>query len=139
VTETRYFPGSDQRIEIVLDAAATEGSLTLLRLHLPAGASAGPHRHRREAETLVVRTGEMWVEVGGERETLRAGDAVHLHRGSLHAFGSRSGAVVDIVATPAGLEEFFRVLCPADPAAPPPDEDAVRAAVEQAGLDFSGS
>jgi quercetin dioxygenase-like cupin family protein len=139
VTETRYFPGGDQRLDILVDGAATDGALTLLRLYLPAGAAAGAHRHTRESETVVVREGELWVVLEGQRHELEPGDAIHLPQRSLHSFGSDGGAVVDIVAVPAGLEDFFRVVCSDDAAAPPPPADDVRAAAERAGLDFSGS
>jgi len=42
------------------------------------------------------------------------------------------------VVTPAGLEEFFRVVCPVEPGAAGPDEATAAAALERAGLDFGG-
>ncbi|HYI75149.1 MAG TPA: cupin domain-containing protein [Gaiellaceae bacterium] len=137
--ELRHFPGSEQTIEIVLDGADTGGLLALFRLRMPPGAGAPPHRHGREAETVVVLEGELWAEVDGVERTLGPGEAVHLPQGSLHAFRADTGAVVDVIATPAGLEDFFRVACPLEAAAPPPAEDDVRAALERAGLDFSGT
>ena len=137
--ELRHFPGSEQTLEIVLDGAATGGLLALFRLRMPPGAGAPPHRHGREAETVVVLEGELWAEVDGVERTLGQGEAIHLPQGSLHAFRSDAGAVVDIIATPAGLEEFFRVACPLEPDAPPPPEEDVRAALERAALDFSGT
>jgi quercetin dioxygenase-like cupin family protein len=139
VIELRHFPGSEQTIEIVLDAAATGGALALLTLRMPPGTGAPPHRHHREDETLLVREGELWVQLGGDERTLGPGEAAFLPQGSLHAFRSDGGAVVDVIAVPAGLEEFFRVLCPLDPDAPPPSDEEVAAATERAGLDFSGS
>lgn len=138
MTELRYFPGTEQTVQIVLGGEATGGALSLMRLRMPAGASAPRHRHTREAETLLVTTGELWVELEGVERTLGAGEAVFLPQGSLHAFRSDTGAVVEVVATPAGLEEFFRVVCPLDRDAPPPADDKVRAALERSGLDFSG-
>lgn len=110
-----------------------------MRLRMPPGAGAPRHRHRLEAETLVVVDGELWVELEGQERVLASGEAIHLPVGSLHAFRADQGAVVDVVATPAGLEEFFRVACTADPDAPPPADDDIRAAFERAGLDFSGA
>jgi len=138
VTEVRFFPGTEQTIEILLDGSETEGALSLMRLRMPPGAGAPRHRHRLEAETLVVVSGELWVELEGVERVLAEGHAIHLPVGSLHAFRSDPGAVVDVVATPAGLEEFFRVVCTAEPDAPPPADEDVRAAFERAGLDFSG-
>ena len=138
MTELRHFPGSAQTIEIVLDASATGGALALMTLHMPPGAGAPPHRHTKEAETLLVREGELLVELEGEERVLGSGTAVFLPQGSLHRLHSDGGAVVDVVAAPAGLEEFFRAVCSEDPGAPPPPDEVVRAALERGGLDFSG-
>jgi len=138
MTELRYFPGSAQTIEIVLDSAATAGALALLTLRMPAGDGAPPHRHTLEDETLLVREGDVVVGLDGVERTLAPGDAIFLARGALHAFRSVAGAVVDVVATPAGLEEFFRAVCPTEPESPGPDEATVAAALDRAGLDFSG-
>ncbi len=139
MTELRYFPGTEQTIEILLDGAATGGVLSLMRLRMPPGAGAPRHRHTREAETLLVVDGELRVELDAVERTLRGGEAVFLPQSSLHAFHSDARATVDVVATPAGLEEFFRVVCPLEPDAPPPAEDEARTALERAGLDFSGA
>ena len=139
MSELRYFPGTEQTIEILLDGAQTDGALSLMRLRMPPGAGAPRHRHRLEAETLVVVEGELWVELEARERVLAEGEAIHLPVGSLHAFRSDPGAVVDVVATPAGLEELFRAVCTADPDAPPPADDDVRAAFERAGVDFSGA
>jgi quercetin dioxygenase-like cupin family protein len=137
-TELRHFPGSAQTIEILLDAAASGGALALMTLHMPPGAGAPPHRHTKERETLLVREGELLVELEGEERVVGPGAAVFMPLGSLHRFHSDGGAVVDVVAVPAGLEEFFRVVCSEDPEAPPAPEDVLHAALERAGLDFSG-
>ena len=139
MSELLYFAGSGQTIEVVLDGAATRGELALLRLRLPAGAGSPLHRHSLESETLLVREGSLAVEVEGERRELGPGDAVSLARGVLHAFGSETGAVVDVIAVPAGLEAFFRAICVAEPDATPPDGAVVTAALERHGLDFSGT
>ena len=110
-----------------------------MTLRMPPGAGAPPHRHTKETETLLVREGDLRVEVEGEERVLGTGDAVFVPLGALHRFVSEGGAVVDVMAVPAGLEEFFRALCPEDPATPPPPDEVVREALERAGLDFSGS
>ena len=110
-----------------------------MTLRMPPGAGAPPHRHTKETETLLVRAGELWVELEGEERVLGPGAAVFLPQGSLHRFRSDDGAVVDVVAVPAGLEEFFRAVCPEDPDGPSPSDEEVRAALERAGLDFSGN
>ena len=139
MTELRYFLGTGQTIEIVLDGDSTGGELALMTLRMPAGAGAPPHRHTLESETLVVREGTLAVELEGTRLELAPGQAVHLPRGALHSFVSNEGAVVDVLALPAGLEDFFRAIGPLDPDAPAPDPADIAAAVERHGLDFSGT
>lgn len=139
MSELLYFLGSEQTIEIVLDGAATNGELALMTLRMPSGAGAPPHRHTRESETFVVREGTLEVELEGEPRLLGAGEAIFLPAGALHAFASPSPSVVDVLAVPAGLEEFFRVACTTAPDAPPPDEADVAAALVRHGLDFSGA
>jgi mannose-6-phosphate isomerase-like protein (cupin superfamily) len=124
----------------VLDAAASGGALSFMRLRMPPGTGAPPHRHHRETETLLVREGDLRVRLAGEEErALGPGEAVFLPLGSLHEFRSEGGAAVDVIAVPGGLEEFFRVLCAEDPDAPPPPDEEVRAVMERLGLDFSGT
>jgi quercetin dioxygenase-like cupin family protein len=139
VSELRYFAGSEQTVEIVLDAAATGGELALMTLRMPPGAGAPPHRHTLESETLVVREGSLSVDVEGASRVLGPGEAVFLARGALHSFVAEAGAVVDVLAVPAGLEEFFRTVSPLEPDAPAPEPDVVAAALERHGLDFSGT
>ena len=139
MSELRHFLGTGQTIEIVLDGDATGGELAVMTLRMPPGAGAPPHRHTQESETLVVREGTLAVSVEGVRRSLAAGEAAHLPRGALHSFVSEEGAVVDVLALPAGLEDFFRAICPLDPDAPAPDPADVAAALERHGLDFSGA
>lgn len=139
MSELRYFPGSEQTIEIVLDSAATGAELALMTLRMPPGAGSPLHRHTLETETLVVRDGVLAVEIESERRELGPGAAVHLGRGVLHSFVSEGGAVVDVLVVPAGLEEFFRAICTREPDAPPADPAVIAAAVERHGLDFSGT
>ena len=138
MSELRHFPGSEQTIEIILDGEDTGGELALMRLKMPPGAGASRHRHLQEAETLVVLDGGLRVELEGVERTLLPGEAIFLPRASLHAFRSDGGAVVEVVTTPAGLEKFFRVACPLEADDPPPAEADLHAALESAGLDFSG-
>lgn len=139
MSEVLHFPGSEQTIEIVLDGGATGGELALMTLRMPAGAGAPLHRHTQESETLLVREGRLTVEVGGGRRELVAGEGVFLERGVLHAFRAEAPAVVDVIASPAGLEGFFRAVCVRDPDDPPPEDAVVAAALERHGLDFSGA
>lgn len=97
------------RTEIRLAGADTGGAFCLLVDEPPAGWSLPPHRHRDEAETIVVLDGTFEMEVGGERTHLRAGESLHVPRGVVHAggnVGERTGRRL-VIFSPAGMERFF--------------------------------
>ncbi|MBA2356945.1 MAG: cupin domain-containing protein, partial [Actinobacteria bacterium] len=77
-----------------------------LRLTLPAGEGAGPHRHTLESETIVVVAGELAVDTDACRAVLGPGEAVFLGRGTRHGFESVGPTPCRalIFCTPSGLE-----------------------------------
>jgi quercetin dioxygenase-like cupin family protein len=82
------------------------------------------HRHQREDETFYVLEGEFLFREG--ERTIRAtpGMSIYLPRGTIHTYtnsGDGLGTLL-VIASPAGLEEFFAAVGqPATSlAAPPP-------------------
>ena len=112
------------KVTVLVDAAASGGAVTVLELELQPGARAGPHRHTREDETIVVFAGELSVD----GRTLGAGEAVFLARGVRHSFANDGDVPMraHVVCTPAGLEEFFRAIAAGDD----PDQAGRRAGLE---------
>lgn len=99
-------------ITIKLDGADTGGAFALLEYVAPPGAGSPAHTHSREEETFYVREGALLFHLGGEEITAGPGSVVHIPRGLLHDFQSigDTDCVAMILATPAGLDRYFREL-----------------------------
>jgi len=107
--EEVVLPGG-MRVEIHLDADATDGQLCVLVDHPPPGWALPPHRHANEAETIHILEGRFDLVVDGERRGMGPGDTAHVPRGVVHS-GSNIGDVPGrrlIVFTPGGIEGWFR-------------------------------
>jgi quercetin dioxygenase-like cupin family protein len=72
------------RATIRLTGEETEGRLAVVEIFVVAGGGPPPHVHLREDETLVVLEGEVAFYLGEDRVLARAGDLVHVPRGSPH-------------------------------------------------------
>ena len=98
--------GLDGDPSLKASRASTTGSLTLIESDTDGGAP--PHVHEREDEAMYVLDGEISVRCGANRWSAPRGAFVFMPRGEEHEWdviGDR--AVVLIVASPAGLEEFL--------------------------------
>lgn len=125
------------RTEIHLGTAQTGGAFCLLVDQPPAGWELPAHRHRHEAETIHVLSGEFEMDLGGRRTRLARGETVHIPAGEVHA-GANVGEAVGrriLLFHPAGLERFFREVgaSSADAAV---DSRAVLAAADRHGWEF---
>ena len=70
-----------------------------------------PHIHPNQVETFYVVEGLLEVMLGDQVYEARAGDFVHVSKGTPHGFINRSGTPAKLVATfvPAGdMEAYFR-------------------------------
>lgn len=134
--EVVWLPGG-VRTEIRLTAADTGGAFCLLVDEPPAGWSLPSHRHRNEAETMLVLDGQFTVEIDREQRQLAAGASVHIPRGVVHAsanVGARTGRRV-VIFSPAGMERFFLEAGAAAPDAPVDGAAALAAAIRH-GWEF---
>lgn len=107
VTGIEWIGGSVHHV--LLDGAATEGRLTLVRSSMAGGAGSPVHVHERDDETvhLIAGEGEFWV--GDQHWTLRSGDTAFLPRGVPHTYAFTSErAEILAVCNPSGMEHFFR-------------------------------
>ncbi len=98
-------------VEVLLDAAASGGRLTILRGRQFAGDAAPWHVHGREDETMIMLDGEalVWIGESGQEQRLVSGGVAWMPRDVPHAYVIDSDtADVLFVATPGGLEGFFR-------------------------------
>ena len=87
----------------------TGGAFTLIEVLVPPQSGPPPHLHHREDEAFYVLEGEFEVHVDNERLVATAGSWITLARGSVHHFKNISPrpAKMLILATPAGLDQFF--------------------------------
>ena len=87
----------------------TGGAFALIEVLVPPQSGPPPHVHRREDEAFYVLEGEFEVHIDNQRLTAGPGSWVTLANGSLHHFKniSQAPAQMLILATPAGLDQFF--------------------------------
>jgi quercetin dioxygenase-like cupin family protein len=113
-----WMPGGI-RTEIQLTGADTGGAFCLLIDEPPAGWSLPAHIHNDAAETIHILEGEFETTIGGVTERMGPGQTVHIPAGVVHAGGNvglGTGKRL-IVFSPAGMEDFFRDVGAASPAA----------------------
>jgi quercetin dioxygenase-like cupin family protein len=74
---------------------------------LLAGQENPIHHHRRKEETFNVLSGEVEIDLQGNRKTYREGDFVVVERGVKHSFRSDTGAVFEEVSTTHYTNDSF--------------------------------
>lgn len=112
---------------IKASAVSTGGSLTLIESTLT---SAPPrHVHDREDESFYVLDGSLTAYCGADVLPAGKGSFVFLPRGVPHHFTIDSGRVtVLLIATPGGIEDYFREISAA------PDATARQAVQDSYGI-----
>lgn len=125
-------------ITIKLSGADTGGAFALMEYVAPPGAGSPAHTHGREEETFYVREGGLLFHLGGEEFVAGPGSVVHIPRGLLHDFQNVGEApcVAMILATPAGLEGYFRDLGALVQRGDAATQDDLSALNRRYGLDF---
>ena len=89
----------------------TNGAFFILEGMVPPEAGPPPHIHHDQDETLYIVEGRLEVMVDGAVHEAKAGDFLHISKGSPHRFINRSQTPAKLIATfvPAGkAEQFFR-------------------------------
>lgn len=142
----RWFMGG--RVEIRLSADQTAGWLCVHDHRLPPGAATPLHVQPDDDESFLVLEGTVRFHVAGEEIDAGPDDALHVPRGTPHAFlvTSPTPARVLVMGTPAGHDRFFLAAgdAPAGPGMPPaapagpPDMARMAAAAADAGFQILG-
>ena len=124
----------------------TDGAYFALEGMVPPDSGPPPHIHHDQYESFYVVEGQLEIMVDGEVREAKAGDFVHVSKGTPHGLLNRSQTVAKIVATflPAGnAERFFREAMDETTdrnAAPPTLDDAMIqrmiAAAERNGVEI---
>lgn len=96
-------------LSVLLDSAATGGSLMVMSSELSAGDAAPLHQHSREDEVFMILTGSAVVWCGDERFEVGPGAVAYLPRDVPHTYRITDDHTRMLtLCTPAGLEGFFR-------------------------------
>jgi quercetin dioxygenase-like cupin family protein len=101
--------GPGDRITFLITGAETGGAFFMAEVCVSPGGGPPPHVHSREEESFYLQQGTLALQVGGKRLNAAAGDFIHIPRGTVHSFRNvgQETAKLLMVATPAGLENFF--------------------------------
>jgi len=93
---------------VLVSGKESAGRFCLIDMHIPPGGGPPPHRHDFE-ESFILLEGEMVATFRGERNTVKAGQTVHIPANAPHQFHNESGENVRLlcICSPAGQEEFF--------------------------------
>jgi quercetin dioxygenase-like cupin family protein len=112
---------------ILVSGADTNGTYTLIDMHVPTGGGPPPHRHDFE-ELFSVLEGTIEVTFRGETLVARAGETINVPANSPHGFRNVGDGPARLLClcAPAGQDEFFTLV--GQPVAtrtePPPPLDA---------------
>ena len=113
--------GNDITVKIHPDGGARD--LSTFESVVPPGGHVFPHLHREYEEAFYILEGELTFLIGRDWCSSEAGAAVHIQRGTVHAFRNDSGssARVLVVHTPAAaihmIEELAALPDGAEPSA----------------------
>ena len=66
---------------------------------MPTDGGPPPHIHHDQAETFYIVEGQLEVMIDGEVREAKAGDFLHVSKGSPHSFINRSQSPAKLVAT----------------------------------------
>lgn len=122
---------------ILIDGEASGGALCVLEMHIGPGGGAPDHISYPEDKLFIVRRGSISFRVDGEELVASQGDHISVPRGHAHGFQADpgGGAVMVLVASPAGHDAFFRAMGQLQM---PHDLDKVRSVCDQFGQKIIG-
>lgn len=95
------------QVRYLLTGAQTAGRLAIVEIADVAGSGVPPHVHTREDETFHVVEGELEFTVGDQRFVVGPGAVVYGARGVAHGFRTLTPARINVVITPAGIENLL--------------------------------
>jgi quercetin dioxygenase-like cupin family protein len=107
-----------ERVDVLVDSAASNGVSATVVQHVPPGGGPPPHSHAREEETFTVLEGDFEILSDGQWRRLAIGEAIFSPRNSIHTFrnvGEALGRVM-VFITPGGFEEYLEEIGRCSPA-----------------------
>jgi len=108
----------------------TDGAYFVMEGVVPPNGGPPPHIHHSQIETFYVVEGQLEITLGDQVYEAKAGDFVHVSKGTPHAFFNRSQTSAKVILTfvPAGdIQQFFEEAferATDRQASPPPITDA---------------
>ena len=108
-------------LEILVDSAASNGQVLIMRSNTTRGSAVPVHVHQREDEIFLLLHGTLLVWAGDQRRELRDGGVALLPKDVPHTYlvTSPTATILEVIA-PGGLEQAFREAG-WDLRTPPPD------------------
>ena len=106
-------PPAGCRDRFMIDGGETDQRFALVQhLFEPHAIAAPVHRHHLEDEYTFVQTGRIGALLGDTELVAEPGDLIFKPRGQWHTFwnaGAEPASCLEVIS-PAGLEQFFRLL-----------------------------
>jgi quercetin dioxygenase-like cupin family protein/ketosteroid isomerase-like protein len=122
----------------LLTNKGTNGAISMLHVHLPAGALLAPvHTHINQDEASYVLEGELCFYLGGEVTRHKAGDFAFKPKGVPHTIFNDSDEPASFLELcwPGGLDEYLEDMAVAMSRGGPPDIDEISAIVAKHGIE----
>ena len=96
-------------LEVLVDSAASNGQVLIMRSDTARGNAVPVHVHQREDEIFLVLGGTLTVWAGEQRRELGDGGVAVLPKGIPHTYlvTSQTATILEVI-TPGGLEQAFR-------------------------------
>ena len=126
------------RIDFLVDADDSDGSVTVFECLIPAGAGVPvPHSHDAFEETVYVLEGACTWTIDGRTYELGPGESACVRRGQVHGFENRTGEDLRFlaIASPGVFgPAYFHELADLLAAGGPPDPAAIGEVMRRHGL-----
>ena len=119
--------GPGDRVSFLATGADSHGGCFIFEGLTVPGGGPPPHIHHFEDESFYVLEGTATFQVGGQTIHAKAGDFIHIPRGTVHSIkneGTMPGRALVVIspASPTGMQQFFEesFYAAADRSASPP-------------------
>ena len=125
-------------VHFLLEAADTNGSMSMLEFMVPAGAKVPlPHFHKHDDETIYGLEGVITFTVNGKPVDIAPGESYFIPRGAVHGFNNlkQVNAKALAIVTPALIgPDYFKETAAIVNAGGPPDIEKLKAVMMKHGL-----
>jgi quercetin dioxygenase-like cupin family protein len=106
------YSGPGVKVTFLVTGAQSGGACFIFEGVTPPGGGPPPHIHHREEESIYLLQGTLTIQADGRTFHAKAGDFIHIPRGTVHSFRNDGAVDARLLTTvspagPAGLEKFF--------------------------------